>query len=151
MSELTIEDAHHALEAQPFSVLLGTRITRFDHLGTTLELDIRPDLLQQNGYVHGGVQCYLADNALTFAGGYALGPMVLTSGVNLTYLRPATGETLIAHATVLDKTSSTAAAQVEILVLHEDSEYRSALGTGTISAIRPQDPPTVPLAQSCGC
>lgn len=137
MSEPTIEDARQALEAQPFSVMLGARITRFDHLGATLELDIRPELLQQNGYVHGGVQCYLADNALTFAGGYALGPMVLTSGVNLTYLRPATGEKLIAHASVLDKTSRAAAAQVEIRVLQENDEYRSALGTGMISAIRP--------------
>lgn len=135
MSEQTLEGARKVLESQPFSAMLGTSITRFDDAGVTLELDIKPEHLQQNGYVHGGVQCYLADNALTFAGGYVLGPRVLTSGVSITYLRPAQGDKLIAHATVQGKTSRTAATQVEIRVLRDGDEYLSAVGTGTITAM----------------
>jgi hypothetical protein len=38
-----------------------------------LEMPIREELLQQNGFVHGGVVSSLADTALAFAGGSALG------------------------------------------------------------------------------
>jgi acyl-coenzyme A thioesterase PaaI-like protein len=72
--DLTSEVAQKLLAAQPFSVLVGARVTAFGDGGATLELDIRPDLLQQNGFLHGGVLSYAADNALTFAGGTALGP-----------------------------------------------------------------------------
>ena len=81
--ELTLELAEKILAAQPFSVLLGARVTAFGDGGATLELDIRPDLQQQNGFLHGGVLGYAADNAITFAGGSALGPEVLTGGFTI--------------------------------------------------------------------
>lgn len=97
--------AEQILAAQPFSVLLGTRITRFGGGVARLELPIRPELRQQHGYVHGGVLSYLADNALTFAAGTALGVKVLTAGFNLEYVRPATGILLVAEAEVVTVTA----------------------------------------------
>lgn len=70
--ELTLELAEKVLASQPFSVLLGTRLAAFGDGGATLELEVRPELQQQNGYLHGGVLGYAADNAITFAGGTAL-------------------------------------------------------------------------------
>jgi uncharacterized protein (TIGR00369 family) len=87
--------------SQPFSRLLGARLTEFGAGGATLELDIRDELNQQNGYLHGGVLAYAADNALTFAAGTVLGPSLLTAGFTIDYLRPATGVTLQARATVV--------------------------------------------------
>jgi uncharacterized protein (TIGR00369 family) len=72
-------------------VLLGARVTGYGDGEATLEIDIRDDLCQQNGYLHGGVLAYAADNALTFAAGTALGPKLLTSGFTISYLRPAAG------------------------------------------------------------
>jgi len=40
-----------------------------------LKVAIKPELKQQNGFVHGGVISYAADNALTYAGGSVLGPI----------------------------------------------------------------------------
>ena len=136
MEKQSLEEAQRVLASQPFSVLLGTTITKYDEEGATLELALRPEHLQQHGYVHGGVQCYLADNALTFAGGLALGPAVLTSAVNLNYLRPAQGERLIARAITQGQTSKTVVTQVEISVLKDGSEYLCAVGTGTIAAMK---------------
>lgn len=82
------------------------------------------------------VQCYLADNALTFAGGQKLGPAVLTAGGNLTYLRPAAGERLIAQASVRAATSRSAVTQVEISAFKDGQEYVCSVGSGTISAMR---------------
>ncbi len=69
--QLTPEIARQALASQPFSVLVGARVAEFGDGGATLELDIRDDLRQQNGYLHGGVLAYAADNAITFAAGTA--------------------------------------------------------------------------------
>lgn len=135
-SRSTLADAQAVLASQPFSELMGTSLTQYDEAGTTLELELKPEHLQQHGYVHGGVQCYLADNALTFAGGQRLGPAVLTAGVGLTYLRPAAGERLIARATVQAATSRTAVTQVEISTVKDGKEYVCAVGTGNISAMR---------------
>nr|WP_303715165.1 hypothetical protein [Kutzneria buriramensis]WKX15531.1 hypothetical protein Q4V64_51740 [Kutzneria buriramensis] len=70
--------ARKALAAQPFSVLLGTRLVAFGDGAATLELDIRDELRQQYGFVHGGVLGgvlgYAAGNALTFAAGSASAP-----------------------------------------------------------------------------
>ncbi|KIP52437.1 PaaI family thioesterase [Leucobacter komagatae] len=136
MTDLDLVGAQHVLDAQPFSQLLGARLTRWDADGVTLELDVRPDLLQQHGFVHGGVLCYLADNALTFAAGQVLGPNVLTAGVNLHYLRPAKGERVIARATTQARTSGRAVTLVEIFVSSEGDEYLCAAGSGTVSAIK---------------
>ncbi|MEO3783948.1 PaaI family thioesterase [Actinocorallia sp. B10E7] len=96
-----LELAQKILAAQPFSVLLGTRITEFADGRATLELDIRDELRQQNGFLHGGVLGYAADNALTFAAGTVAGDRLLTSGFTIDYLRPADGRTLRAHARVV--------------------------------------------------
>jgi uncharacterized protein (TIGR00369 family) len=64
-------------------------------------MPVVPALLQQNGFVHGGVLAYLADNCLTYAGGSVLGP-VLTSEFKINYLRPVTeAGRLVAVATVV--------------------------------------------------
>lgn len=136
MTDLELAGAQRVLASQPFSQLLGARLTRWDAEGVTLELDVRPDLLQQHGFVHGGVLCYLADNALTFAAGQVLGPNVLTAGVNLHYLRPAKGERVIARATTQARTTGRAVTLVEIFAETAGEEYLCAAGSGTVSAIK---------------
>ncbi|CAM5552476.1 hypothetical protein SHIRM173S_00414 [Streptomyces hirsutus] len=68
-SGLDLTTAQRTLDSQPFSRLLGARVTAFGEGVATLEIDVRAELHQQNGFLHGGVLSYAADNALTFAGG----------------------------------------------------------------------------------
>ena len=124
---LTLELAAKVLEGQPFSRLLGTRLTSFGRGEATLELDIREELLQQNGYVHGGVLAYAADNAITFAGGSSLGPAVLTSGLTISYLRPASGARLVARANVIHTSRRQATCRCDLNVYADD-------GTATLCA-----------------
>lgn len=100
-SSLDLASAQQVLAAQPFSDLLGARLTNFAAGVAVLELDIRDDLRQQNGVLHGGVLSYAADNALTFAAGTVAGARVMTSGFTIDYLRPAAGELLRARAEVV--------------------------------------------------
>lgn len=135
--ELTLELAEKILAAQPFSVLLGARVIAFGAGAATLELDIRPDLLQQNGYLHGGVLAYAADNAITFAAGAALGPEVLTSGVTISYLRPAQGAVLRATAKVAHSGSRQATCTCEVTTVDEaGASALCAIAQGTVIALR---------------
>lgn len=128
MTELTLEVAQKLLAAQPFSLLVGARVTAFGDGGATLELDVREDLQQQNGFLHGGVLAYAADNAITFAGGSALGPNVLTGGFTISYLRPGQGVILRAEAKVAHSGRRQATCTCELTTIDD-------AGTPTLCAI----------------
>jgi len=72
MSDL-LQYGQHVLASQPFSLHVGATLTALDQGRAELVIPIRQELKQQHGFVHGGVVSYAADNALTFAGGSALG------------------------------------------------------------------------------
>ncbi|WP_329004372.1 PaaI family thioesterase [Kribbella sp. NBC_00709] len=134
--ELTLEVAQKLLAAQPFSVLVGARLTAFGDGGAELELDIREDLQQQNGFLHGGVLAYAADNAITFAGGTALGPEVLTGGFTISYVRPARGVTLRAQANVAHSGKRQATCTCELSTIDEaGTTTLCAIAQGTVIAL----------------
>lgn len=119
------------LESQPFSVLLGTTLDQFEPGKATLKLAVQDKLEQQHGFVHGGVVSYLADNALTFAGGSVLGDSV-TSEYKINYLRPAIGDELVAQATVISSGKSQAVCQCQVLAIKDGEERMVAFAQGTI-------------------
>jgi uncharacterized protein (TIGR00369 family) len=136
-ADLTLRDAQQVLAAQPFSVLLRARIVAFADGRVTLEIDLRDELLQQNGYLHGGVIAYAADNALTFAGGGALGAAVLTGGFTIDYLAPARGRTLQARAEVIHAGRRQATCRCDLYMLDDDgTATHCAAAQGRVMAIR---------------
>jgi uncharacterized protein (TIGR00369 family) len=114
---------------------LGTEITGFSVGNTMLELNLRAEMMQQNGFAHGGIVSYLADNAITFAGGSVLGTNVLTSEFKINYLRPAKGERLIARAEVLHVGKRQAVVRCDVYVIFENTEKHCATALGTIITI----------------
>ncbi len=110
------------LAAQPFSMLLGTEMTSYGENGVELRLAITDDLRQQHGFAHGGVLAYLADNALTFAGGFAMGGGVLTADLKLNYVRPGIGQMLIARATAINAGKTQAVCRGEVFAVNDGVE-----------------------------
>ena len=132
-SGLGLAQAKAHLCTQPFSVLLGARLTRFDADGACLEIDARTELLQQNGFLHGGVLAYAADNAVTYAAGTVLGAAVLTGGISIEYLRPAHGTTLRATARVIHAGRARVLCACDLWMIDEDGNSRlCAIATGTV-------------------
>ena len=131
MSHL-IEFARAVLHAQPFNRLLGAELVSFEPGKAELAINMRPDLLQQHGFAHGGVVSYLADNALTFAGGSMLDNNALTGEYKINYLRPAVGERLIARAYTKYAGKQQAVTQCDIYVLKDGEEKLCATAQGTI-------------------
>ncbi|MBT2443723.1 PaaI family thioesterase [Streptomyces sp. ISL-36] len=131
--DLDLDLARKVLEAQPFSRLVGARITAFGGGAAVLEVDLREELRQQNGFAHGGVLSYAADNALTFAAGAALGAAVLTAGFSIQYVRPARGRTLVARAEVVHAGRRQAVVRCDLLTRDEEgAETLCAVAQGTV-------------------
>ena len=88
---------------------------------------------QQHGFVHGGVLSYLADNALTFAGGTALRAPVVTSEFKINYLRPGVGESLVVRAEAVHVGRSQVVCRCEVHAVQDGAEKLCALAQGTIA------------------
>lgn len=133
MSEL-FAFGQKVLREQPFSVLIGTELLSFTPGEAVLRVPVRDALRQQHGFVHGGVVSYLADNALTFAGGSVLGDSV-TAEYKINYLRPAIGERLIARATVVSAGKKQAVCECRVYAEGAQGEKLVAVAQGTISKV----------------
>ncbi|GIF39679.1 patatin-like phospholipase family protein [Actinoplanes xinjiangensis] len=131
----TLATAQQVLADQSVTRMLGTRLVAFGRGSAVVELDIRPDISNHHGAVHGGIVAYAADTAIAFAGGAALGPDVVTSGLTIDYLGPARGRTLRATGTVLQAEGRRAACRCELHAVAEDgSTTLVAVAQGTIIA-----------------
>lgn len=136
MTPPDLATAQRVLAAQPFSVLLGARLVAFGDGQASLELDIRDDLRQQNGLLHGGVLSYAADNTLTFAAG-SVGGIVITAGFTIDFLRPARGRTLCADARVVRAGRTRIVCRCDLsMVDDEDGRILCAVAQGNISVQR---------------
>jgi uncharacterized protein (TIGR00369 family) len=131
---VTYHDARQVLEAQPFSRLLGARLTEFTPGHATLEIEVDDRLRQQFGLLHGGVLAYAADNVVTFAGGSVLGPSVVTAGMTISYLRPVRDGVLRATATVAHDNRRQAVCTSELHAVAPDgSAELCAVAQGTVT------------------
>ncbi len=123
------------LASQPFSALIGAEMHALSSGLVDLQLPLTAQLKQQNGFAHGGIVSYMADNALTFAGGTALRVAVVTSEFKINYVRPAIGERLIARARAVHTGSSQAVCTCEIFAVNDGVEKLCALAQGTIAKL----------------
>lgn len=122
------------LAQQPFSSLLGAQLNALAPGRCELQVTIAEHLKQQHGFVHGGVLSYLADNALTYAGGSALRVPVLTGEFKINYVRPAIGERLVARAEAVHVGKTQAVCRCEVYAVSAAGEKLCALAQGTIVA-----------------
>ncbi len=116
------------LAAQPFSGLIGAELVSIEEGRAVLRIPIKKELLQQNGFVHGGVLSYAADNSITFAAGSVLGAAVVTSEYKINYLRPAVGNALRVEAKVINRAKRLAVCSCEVFAETEvDGKTESKL------------------------
>ena len=127
------------LAAQPFSRLLGAEMSKFSAELVEIVVPVTNETKQQHGFVHGGVISYLADNALTFAGGTGLGATeIITSEYKINYLKPAGSEKLITRATVVKAGKTQAVCRCEVFCVDAGGkENLCAAAQGTIVKLQP--------------
>lgn len=88
---------------QPAMALIGATLPVIEAGHTEIHLPRRADLLQQHGYIHGGVVGMIADSAAGYAAATltAAEASVLTVEYKINLLAPAEGQLLIAEGSVL--------------------------------------------------
>lgn len=102
--ETPLERATRVLTSQPFSLLVGAKVGHVERGRAELMLENRPELTQNNGYIHGGVIGYLADNASGCAASTMLpegAVSLVTSEYKLNLVRPAIGRRAISRGEVV--------------------------------------------------
>ena len=92
-TEITDEQrafAANALHTLPFSKLIGMKLVKLEVDEAQISIDMRDDLRQPSGVLHGGVTATLIDTAMAFAVRTRLEPEAATATIDLTihYLRP---------------------------------------------------------------
>jgi uncharacterized protein (TIGR00369 family) len=134
-AEESLEWGAEVLASQPFSVLIGAKLGAFSAGRAEICVPITDRLKQQHGFVHGGVVSYAADNALAYAGGSVLGSTVVTSEFKINYIRPASGERLVARAAVVHAGKSLATCRCDVVTISGGREKLCAIAQGTIARL----------------
>jgi len=139
-AEVFLAMGREVLARQPFSVLIGAELVALEPGRCELQVPITDQVRQQNGFAHGGVVSYLADNALTYAGGTAMHVPVVTSEFKINYVRPAMGERLVARAQAAHVGKSQAVCRCEVFAVQAGVEKLCAIAQGTIARLSGGDP-----------
>ena len=98
-----MEELRRIFAAAPFVADLGIELEAAGDGTCLTHLEIQPRHLQQDGFVHAGVQATLADHTAGAAASTVARPghLVLTTEFKIHLLRPARGQRLECVATVL--------------------------------------------------
>lgn len=110
------EEPERIFNAAPFVASQGIRLIAVDPGVCETELDVEPRHLQQNGFIHAGVQATMADHT---AGGAAAtlaepGRAVLTAEFKINLLRAAKGQRLACRSKVLKPGSQLTVVESEV-------------------------------------
>lgn len=118
---------------QGFMRHVGAELSELARGSCTLEVERRPELLQQHGLFHGGVTAFLVDNATTIAAATSRGQSALTAEYKLNLLSPAAGERLICRARVIKPGRQVAVVAADVFCITDGVEKHTATALASIA------------------
>jgi uncharacterized protein (TIGR00369 family) len=131
------EETHRIFTSAPFAAELGLRLESVGPGTCTSSLPLERRHLQQDGFVHAGVQAAMADHT---AGGAAAsllrkGQYVLSAEFKINLLRAAKGERLVCRARVLKAGAQLTVAESEVYCEASGTERLVSKMTVTLAVI----------------
>lgn len=129
--------AERLMSLPGFTRAVDMKLLQIEKGRVVLSLARRPDLLQFNGFFHGGVIAGLADHA---AGGAATtimppGKIAITVEFKINFLRPADGEAIIARAEAVQPGGIIGVVKVDVVSVREGAETPCALCIATMRRV----------------
>jgi uncharacterized protein (TIGR00369 family) len=120
-----------------FTNAAGVQVVYAESGQAHLSVAKKPELLQFNGFFHGGVVSGLADHAAGAAATSALpaGKIAVTVDLHVNFLAPASGPSLLAKARALQVGSTLCVVAVEVTTPTEGGEALCAVGTVTLRVV----------------
>jgi uncharacterized protein (TIGR00369 family) len=133
--------AQNAFAAVPYAKFLGLQLGEVRPGEVTIHLDIRDELKQNQGVVHGGAIASLIDTASAFAvlTQIDVDERVTTTDLTIHYLRPATNGRIIATARIVRGGRRLFVLSVEV---HDDTAALIATAVTTYIKINRNPPKT---------
>ena len=121
----------------PFIGDLGVALSGLGPGWCESTLAVAPKHLQQDGYVHAGVQATIADHTAGGAAGTVARPgdLVLSVEFKINLLRPALGDRLRCRATVLRQGKTITVAESEVFARKDGEEKLVAKATVTLAHV----------------
>lgn len=139
-SSTDFSEVRDSFRHQGIMKLLGARISRLERGIVEISASNRPQLSQQDGFVHAGALATLADSA----GGYAAlsllpkGSRVLSVEFKLNFMRPAKGDTIRARGRVRKIGKTIAVCELMAETRDRKAWSKCAWGSQTVYCIRPR-------------
>lgn len=136
LDEDRVKRIHDAFASVPYAHFLGMEIGELSDGAATVRLEVRDELKQNQGVVHGGVIASLIDTASAFAVVTQLGPSerVTTTDLTIHYLRPTTKGSMTATARLVRGGRRLFVISVEVW-----NDQKSLLATAVTGYIKLQD------------
>lgn len=123
---------------QAFMATLGAELTHVGPGAAEIRLAVRPELMQQHGFIHAAVVAGIGDSACGYAA-FTLMPRatgVLTIEYKINLMAPAQGETLVARGRVIRAGRTISVCQAEIVAVVSGAEKAVALLVSTVMTVR---------------
>jgi uncharacterized protein (TIGR00369 family) len=123
--------------APGYTKAVGTRVESAEAGYVVMSLARTDHLLQANGFFHGGVIAGLADHAAGGAVTTAMptGRFAVTVNLQVSFLAPAKGTSLVARARALQVGSTIGVARVDVVSVTDGVETSCAIATVTLRGV----------------
>jgi len=118
--------------------LIGASLSLVEPGLVEITLPYRPDLTQQNGYLHAGMVTTIADSACGYAAFTLMsaGSEVLSVEFKVNLLRPAKGDTFLARAEVIKAGKTLTVVRADVFALIDNNRKLVATMQGTMICIQ---------------
>lgn len=125
--------------AAPFVTDLGIEMDNFEAGVCTTCIHLKPRHLQQDGFVHAGVQAAIADHTAGTAAATLMqsNQQVLTVEFKISFLRPAQGYQLRCTAKIIKPGRRLSFAESEVFCLQDGPPRLTAKATVTLAHVNP--------------
>ena len=143
MSSRIPDEVSRIFANAPFIADLGIRLESSGPGACTTVLPLERRHLQQDGYVHAGVQATIADHTAGAAAASLVkeGQYVLSAEFKINLLRAARGERLVCRAKVLKAGSQLIVAESEVFCVASGEERLVSKATVTLAVMSPRPAP----------
>ena len=122
---------------QGFPAAIGFKVDQVAYGIFETRLKIRPDHIQQDGFVHAGVIATMADHTAGYAAYTTVSEAfrILTIEFKINFFKPAVGRRLICRSKVVNNGKTIKVSESELFSLTEDQEKLVAKAMVTLIAV----------------
>jgi uncharacterized protein (TIGR00369 family) len=128
----------HAVEAQGMMKHMGAKVDRLEAGKAVFSLPRRGEILQQNGFFHGGAVAFLIDVTATTAAATLVDrgkQSCLTAEYKLNFVAPAVGEAIVCEAVVVKHGRKLSVVEARVHAHGEGEPKLVSIALATIAVI----------------